>query len=152
MSFTGDYSAAEEEARIVPPPGVTFLLRRMIVIVRGSGLFRAENYGSLPGPLPSGIGLELRSSPDDEPVTRSMVTDVVTIKHSAGWAALAGVDVDLKEWGAGDKFLVARFTFGWASGYPLRVRGDSGEYFAVVLNDSFLGLNDHTFMVHGVRV
>jgi hypothetical protein len=143
-SVTGDYSGAEEEFYIQPPNDEVYVIERMLVFVRDDGVWSTEKYGATTS-VSTGISIEVRTSTD---TTLLDLTDGIPIKTNGGWGRLC-FDSDVKSIGSGDSMLLVRWTFG-KSGRPVTLL--EGERLAVVLNDDFQTLVDHTFQVQGYKI
>lgn len=140
-SAIGDYSLGVENF-FYKATGYTDI-HRIIVTVQDSGVFRAERYGALAAALTNGILIKVIAS--DDLTELADLTDNIPIIANAQWGSLC-YDVDVKAWGAGDQFLLARWTF-TRSGSPLRL--NPGQSLRVVLNDDFTNLVDHRFLIQG---
>lgn len=139
-----DYSTVQDIASVAPGSGEVLRIERMIAFIRDGGQFLASGYGAL-GQLTNGIQVRVQ----DDGGTIVDLTAQETIVTNAGWGSYCGVDVDLKTWGSGDAFIIARWTFG-KSGVPLRLDGDaSNQRLEIVLNDDFTGLVNHAFNIQG---
>jgi hypothetical protein len=78
------------------------------------------------------------------------LTEGFPIKSNGDWAGLC-YDADVKSWrtgGAGDEFLVVRYTFTRMGG-PITLASD--DQLAIDFSDDFTGLIKHTFMFQGVH-
>ena len=144
---TGNYSGAEEEFFIAPPSGEVFWVSRLVVLVRDTSGMQAEEYANLGAALTNGIEVQVRTGASTVELDLS---GGIPVKTNAGWGGLC-YEASLKTWGAGDEFLLVRWTFS-ASGTAIRLDGTAGERLAVVLNDDFTGLLSHTFMAQGFSV
>lgn len=139
----GNYSGAAEIFYIQPGAGEIYRLQRMIVSLEDTNGFSAQEYGNLGSALTNGITVRVQNDSG----TVYELTDGDPVKTNAKWGAFC-YDVDLKTWGAGDEFLLVRWTFS-RTGQPMRLVGDNNERLEVVLNDDFSGLVDQTFIVQG---
>lgn len=138
----GDYSSAEEIFYIQPPTGIVYRLSRMLVGIEDALI----NWGFYGGLAALTEGIVVRVSNDSGVITD--LTDAMPIKKNAQWGENC-FDADLKAApGAGNDFFQVRWSFFW-SGQILRLDGDKNERLEVVLNDSFVGIVDHTFKVDG---
>ena len=139
----GDYSGTQGEFFVLPPAGIVYRIRRLLVCIEDANGFRAEKYGSLAGALTNGIQMEVHDG-------STQIIDFLagaTVKTNAAWGAYS-FDVELKTWGAGDEILLVRWTFGRA-GVPIRLVGDSTQRLRVLLNDDLTGLIAHLLTVQG---
>lgn len=139
-----DFSGGATEFLIAPAAGEVFVLGRMIVTVEDTTGFSAGEYGNLGAALGTGVGVYVRDGSGDV----QDLTDGVMITTNAEWGRMC-YDVELKTWGAGNEFLVVRWTFTNAAGRPVVLDGDNGEYFCVELADDLTGLVSHYFLVQG---
>jgi len=141
----GDYLTEEQIFFIQPPPEQTYKLKMLIVVVGDRGGMKAAEYGNLGGPLLTGITVRFA----DNYGARNDLTDGVPVVDNAHWGMIC-YDVDLKSWGPGEEYLLARWTVGEGGRIP-RLRGNRGERLEFVLNDDFTGLITHRFFVQGYR-
>lgn len=139
---TGDYSSVEEIFYIQPPKSTFFILERMLIFIQDTGAFDADSYGNGIS-LANGIVVRVQDDSD----TLLNLTAGKPIKTNAQWTRLC-YDVSLSNYGTGDESAGVRWTFSKA-GHPLRLDGSKNERLEVVLNDSFVDLVDHTFLVQG---
>ena len=127
-----------------PPATGAVVIERIMINVRDSGTFTAEKYGAL-AELTNGIEVGIFSDSDDSLVTDYL--DGVPIKSNAGWGR-ACYDVDVKTWGAGDSFLLMRWTLS-KSGTRLILRDSDNYSFGIKVNDDLTGLVEHYFTCQG---
>ena len=144
---TGNYSDAGLGATyfyIEAPAGRVYSLERMIVKIRGStsGL-SADDYGNIPA-LTSGILAHVRD-PDGNVILD--LTDGLPIKLNADWNRLC-YDSGPIAYGAGDNFVVTRWTFA-RSGNPIVL--EPGYSFGMLMHDNMSSLNGHFFHVQGSK-
>lgn len=144
INANGNYSGAVEEFYIAPAVGETFEFHRMIVDIRDTGAFSADNYGALAGPLTNGIEVQHKTAS----TVIHDITDGNPVQSNAEWGSFC-YDIDYVSFGSGDNFVKVRWTFK-KSGKPITVNGDSSEYLAIVLNDNFTGIVTHTFAFQGL--
>lgn len=142
---TGNYSLAEEEFFIAPPAGQIFQIHRLMVLIQDAGAFRADQYGGLGTALGTGIAVQKRSG---AATVLADYTDGIPIKTNGAWSRLS-YDVAFFTFGAGDNYLACRWTFAKA-GQPVQL--SPGQRLSIVLNDSFVGLVEHTFNFQGHRI
>lgn len=141
---TGDYSLAAEEFYITPGAAKAYSIARMIISLGDTATMQAQEYGNLGAALTNGITVKV----DDGAGTELKdLTGGLAVQTNADWGRLC-YDVDIKNWGAGNELLVARWTFE-RSGKPLLL--EPNHRLVVNLNDSFTGLLSHTFFVQGFR-
>lgn len=141
----GDYSAAPQEFSIKPDPGQVLRFNRMIVTIEDNGSIDSGGYGNNNSPLSTGIKVECRIQ--GEP-TR-LLTAQEPIKRTADWNSLC-YDGQVANFGAGNEFYVARWTF-TRDGSPIILR--ENDEIVVILNDDFSGsgqgLLGHKFLIKG---
>jgi hypothetical protein len=143
-NVVGNYSTDASSFYIQPPPNTEYHIERLIVAIRDGAGFRAERYAGLGAALTNGIDIQKRDTGGR--ILYSFL-DGVPIRTNGDWGRLC-YDVDLKTWGAGDDFLLVRFTIGKSGGH-LHLDGSKNENLAITLNDDFTALNDHFFLVQG---
>ena len=143
----GDYSStgSNHTFTIAPSTGEIMDVTRMMTFVRDTGIFAAEKYGYMTA-LTNGI--EIRKA-DSTSSTGTLIdlTDSLPVKTNAEWGRLC-YDATISEFGTGDEFLHARWTFA-KFGAPIRLVGDNGEFFEVSFHDSCTGLVQHNFTAQG---
>ena len=138
-------SVTPVEFFVKPPPGEIWRIARMMVFLEASSV-SAAYYGPVTvGKLTNGVRIY---TADDEGELNDLA-DGGAIQTSAEWAEYC-FDADVKNWGAGNDFLSVRWTFTKA-GVPLRLRGDYGERFAILIQDNLTGLVSHEFIVQGYK-
>lgn len=143
-SAVGNYAGGVERFKYTCPTNRRVSLERMLVYVEDTGAFDAEKYGN--GiTLTNGIRVYVRN-PADEIITA--LDGGLAVKTNAQWGRLC-YDADVKKWGTGNEILVVRWTFSRA-GAPVFLT--EGHYLSVELNDTFVNLVDHTFLVQGTFV
>ncbi len=139
----GDYlSTAQDFKYTARGQGVD--IERMLVMVEDGQGMRAEFYAALAQDLVNGITFK---TTDSDGTTMQDLTDGIPIKQNAQWGALC-YDVAVKEWGAGNEFILVRWTFGH-SGASLHL--NAGESLVAVLNDTMTAIVTQTFMIQGVK-
>lgn len=140
---TGNYASAAETFEVANPSSVaTTTIVRMFVTIGDSGSFDAEKYGN-GVTLTNGVTLSVVDSSDN------LIVDLSPdpIKSNVGWAKYC-YDAEVKSWGTGEDFLVARLSFNRFV-LPNGVELTDGEKMVVTLNDDFSGLTDHVFLAQG---
>lgn len=145
INAVGNYSAASEDFYFEHPDGspTDAEVHRMIVHITDSANPSADVYGNLAAALPNGIQI---LQIDDAGNTFRDWTAGNPVKSNAEWSRFC-YDVGLDNFGSGDDTVKVRWTFA-KSGGPLVLK--PGWKLVARLNDSFVGLNDHTFMAQGV--
>ena len=140
---TGDYSGAAEIFYLQPGAGQILHVTRMIVYIEDAGPFNMDNYGGLAGALSNGITVRVQ----DDSGTIINLTDGIAIDHNGSWGRVC-YDINSINFGAGNDAVAVRWTFD-RSGVPIRLVGDNNERLEIVVNDSFVGLVEHTFLIQG---
>ena len=140
----GNYSGGATDFWIEPPAGEYWHIFRLIVELRDTGSFRAEYYGA-GAALTNGIKIIHEVSAVENDLTAQS-----SIKNNAQWASYC-YDINNINFGAGDDFMVARWTFANA-GTALELFGDTDDKIIVRLNDDFTGLNAHRFLIQGFKI
>lgn len=129
---------------IQPPAGTVFLLHRILVTIRDSGVWTADGYGS-----GAALGTGVRCYLAQDGVEKLDLMDGESVKTNGGWGGIC-YDVDLKSWGNGDSFLVVRWTFSKA-GIPVMLDGRTKDQLVISLADDLSGLDGHRFFVQGFQ-
>lgn len=136
-------SVVEDVFLLVPPIDEMWVVNRMIVNIRSGAPFEADRYGNLPA-LTNGISLELGILGGE---TITDFTDGKPVKSNGDWGALC-FDIHPVQFGAGDNFFLARWTF-TNDGAPIYLRGVERHVLRVILRDDLSGLQEHTFKCGG---
>lgn len=143
---TGNYSTytgvADTEFKFSPAVGELARIERMLVMIRDTGTLDTDFYG-VDIVLTGGIQVGIK----DTNGTLLDLLDGQVIMTNLHWGRQC-FDAVRRSWGSGDEFVAVRWSF-FKSGFPLRIKGDEGEYFAITLNDNLSGLVDHTFLLQG---
>lgn len=143
---TGDYSDATGIGAttfyIQPPAGQSYKLYRMIVQIKDTAGIDADKYGN--GiTLTNGITVVQTINGVD---ALDLLGGSTPIKTNSEWGR-GCYDVENKEWGSGNEFIQARWTF-VKGGLPIFLQ--ETDTFEVRLHDDFRGLLDHCFHMQGV--
>lgn len=131
--------------KISPPATGSIVVERLIIQIQDTAGFRAERYAGLSAALTNGIQLGMFSDADD-----SLVTDFLdghAITTNAGWGHYS-YDVDVKSWGAGEEFLLCRWTLSRAGTQLLLTAGDT-ESLGIKVRDNLSGLTEHSVVAQG---
>jgi len=139
----GDYSSTPEEFYIQPGAGEVFELERVIITIEDTGSIDSGGYGNNSSPLTNGITVECRIAGESPRV----LTAQIPIKRTADWNSLC-YDGTVADFGAGNSFFVARWTFS-KDGDPIKLTENDSVVF--ILNDNFTaqGLVGHRFLIKG---
>jgi hypothetical protein len=140
-----DYSGGGiEEFYIQAQAGESLNVERVLIYIEDGGSLRADHYGALGTAL--GVGVVVQKQSSASAVIEDM-TNGLPIKNNAQWGQLC-FDVNFETFGAGNNFVMARWTFG-KTGFPLTLR--NGEKLVFKFNDNLAGLVQHTFNIQGIR-
>ena len=128
-----------------PAAGTVFRVARLIMSMQDTSGFSAGEYGNLGSALSTGCDLKHV----DDTGTITDFTGNYGIYTNADWGFYC-YDVDLKTWGVGDEFLMARMTF-TKMGQYIRLDGDDANNGLIefVVNDDLTGLTDHRILLQG---
>lgn len=138
-----DGSGTQQIFKITPPAGTIYRIARMLIYIQDGSGFAAAEYGNLGTTLTTGIGLRIHNGT----TTVLDLMDGVKVQQNADWARCC-YDANLVTWGAGDEFLVVRWTFERA-GQMLRLDGDATESLEILIDDNLTGLTSQYFQVQG---
>ena len=139
----GDYSGVNNtEFFILCPAGFIYLIHRIIIHITDVGNPDSGKYGNNIT-LTNGINIEVLDSDDN---VLEDLTDGFPVKTNADWGRFS-YDVQDISFGSGDSSVGCRWSFDKA-GDPITLK--PGERFAVMLNDDFSGLVEHTFHIQGL--
>jgi len=139
----GNYSGGATKFLIAPPATDRyFVLHRVLITIEDAQGFDAGDYGAIAGGLTNGVLVNWIKDG-----TTHDLTNGIPIKTNAGWG-IQCYDISFQDFGAGNNFLLVRWTFA-RRGQPLGLAlGDSLEF---VLEDDLTGLVAHYFQVQGCR-
>lgn len=130
--------------KIIPPAGKIYGIARLIFSLRDSGSMDSGGWGNRTQPLNNGNKLIWHKNGIDIDLTRNPI---------ASHFDLAGVCHDLihANWGAGDEFITARFTFTKAGQYII-LNGDEGDYLEVLIQDDLTYLVSQKVSAQGYQI
>ncbi len=142
----GDYSSVAKTFKLIPAANEVIVVRHIIVHIGDNAAFAPTNYG----------GLAARANGYDIKVTASNMANESLI---AGDVELITQNDDFLHWGP-NALQIVNFTGGVDSlvatldlinnfGMELVLDGSQGHKIEITLNDSFVGIVDHHFIVHG---
>jgi len=140
----GDYSATPTEFYYAPPAGITAVISKLIIHIADKGLFGFDGYGAIAaGQVVNGmtitverLGVEVLSLTNGVPITDN--------------ASMSHLNVDYnKTTFANNEESSSVSLEDHSFGGPLNMHGDLGDRLIVTLNDSFVGLIDHHFILYG---
>lgn len=144
INAIGNYSGTADDFYIEAQAGERIGIARVIVQIEDSGAFDAGTYGNGVA-LTNGITVLVL---DSENSTIIDLTGGEPIKKNSDWGRLC-YDVQVLDWGTGNEFCLARWTFSRMSdqGDPLIL--SEGQKLVFRLNDDFSGLVGHRFFIEG---
>lgn len=148
---TGNY-ATPTKFMIVAAGNEDVNVARLIVGMSDAGSFDADSYGNGIS-LSNGIIIDVQD--DDDNVLFSLTDPTLPIKTNAQWAHYCH-DYSVHSFGVGDEHASARWTFeksgtieaGVYSQTP-GIRLKDGQRLVVTLEDNFIALTGHHFLVQG---
>jgi len=128
--------------KVVPPPGYTYELFRMNLVMEDATKFSGDLYGGVTA-LTNGIvittegqaGVIINHTPQP-------------IKKSGHWALVAGVDMAMTDFATGNDIITVRWTFA-KGGSNIVLDGNKGEFIKVNVRDTLAGLVSHIIQVQG---
>lgn len=139
-----DCSAAECIFRLAPPENETWIMARMLFQLEDNSKISAAGYGG-GSALTNGIFIHLHHGGMEYNITNAQ-----PITKNSEWAKFC-YDVDISNFGTGNEFLSARWTFA-KSGTSILLNGTNNDSISIHLNDDFSGLVSQTFLFQGFRV
>jgi hypothetical protein len=143
VNAVGDYSGSPESFAFAPAAGELVVLKRMLVFIEDGGAFDTGAYGN-GSALSNGITVNVKNGAG---LLYTLTPEAV--KTNANWAGYC-YDFQVQTYGAGNEYAAAVWDFSEdEGGGGLALRGDSGEFLEVLLNDDFSGLVNHKFRVRG---
>lgn len=130
-----------------PTVGKRWTVSRLIIMVEDNAIFTPETYGGV-GTLANGVEIALWQ--DGVAGTRKHdLLDGDPVNGIAHYSELC-YDVSYQDFGSGNNFATARWTF-TASGGALLLDNKDGEIFVVTINDDLTALVKHNFMIQGLE-
>lgn len=146
-SMVGDFSTVPRNFTAGPASDVTWRISRLIITIKDANINNFADYGAI-STLTNGIvlGVVRNNVTTDFNPLRTTVEEF-TIKTNGDWASVM-FDLDIKNLGAGDDYVVGRWTFDAAS-TKIRLEGSKGDFLFVQLSDDLSGLSDHLIMIQG---
>ncbi len=148
--MNGDYSTTPTKASLIPENGEIWRVERLIISISDSKGMSPEEYGNLGSALTNGIEVKVMNQSGG--ATRNNLSTSSPVKKNAEWGYLC-YDVDIKNFGNKDEFILARWTFtraGSAVRISTGVDGLVDTKVSVLLSDDFTGLIDHRFQFQGI--
>jgi len=141
VSMTGDYSTVPKEFVLKPPTGRIYVVSRILLSVRDTGMLDAVKYGNNIM-LANGIDFVRRFKDGSE-----VSLTPVPIKTNAEWSSFCEHST-IQSYGNGDEYLSVSCSFDEQGG-PIWLRDEFDERLVLKLSDDFDGLNGHTLMAQG---
>jgi hypothetical protein len=143
----GDYSATglgQTILKLKPPTGGLLKVSRMIVFIRDTGTFDADEYGN--GiTLTNGIEIKLLRDVGGANTVLWDITDGLPILSNTHWKRLCHDEIH-STYGVGDESITYRYTFSKDSnGSPIILEDANKEELQIIFNDDFSGLVEHYF-------
>lgn len=145
VNANGNY-VVDTEFSVAPDSHESFSIARMLVQVRDTGSFDAENYGN--GIDLTGGGIKVCIMRKNSIVND--LTDGLRVQTNSDWGRVC-YDTDVLTWGTGDELLVVRWTFE-KSGAPILLRGSHSERLSAFFLGDFSDLVSQFLMAQGLRV
>lgn len=145
-----DFSTIPQNFTAQPNPGEVWRISRLIFTIVDTGVDNFDDYGNLPA-LTNGLDMGIVR---DGNVTLFNPTANTTderfmIKSNGDWARIM-FDVDLKNDGPADDYVVGRWTFE-TTNTKIRLDGDTNDSIFIEFSDDLSGLSDHTFIIQGYK-
>jgi hypothetical protein len=132
------------EVFLTPAQTSPFALHRLQVQIEDGSGFQAEDYGSIPGGVSTGVRLFIR---DENGNVQYELTDPLhPVKTNGQWASYAS-DESLQIFGAGNDFYTVRWDFHEGSGKHIML--PPGWQCAALMRDDFSDLIDHHILAQG---
>tara|TARA_R100000501_G_C2631196_1_gene127067 strand:- start:7007 stop:7909 length:903 start_codon:yes stop_codon:yes gene_type:complete len=148
-SMVGDFSSIPRNFTIQPPANETWRVSRLIVTIIDTNVSNFADYGAISA-LSNGLRLGAVLNGTTfifNPLGN--LSQAFMIKTNGDWASIM-FDLEKKSLGAGDDYVVGRWTFDKA-GTKIRLEGSKGDFVFVQLSDDLSGLSDHLLMAEGYK-
>lgn len=132
---------------LTPPANRHWYVYRMTMQMRDTSV-NAVDFGGITNGLANGFELSVRrgSATATDYLWGGPGSDYAEINDNVGWGELATVDVERKDWGAGDDFVIVRWTIPSSFGGPWHL--ESGEYLVGKVQDDLTSIVDFQVMWH----
>ncbi len=148
-SIVGDFSSVPRNFTVQPPQNEVWRISRIILTIKDANINNFNEYGGLTA-LTNGILLGVvRNNLTTELNPLRNTTDMFTIHTNGDWASLM-FDLDIKDLGAGDDYVVGRWSFNKANTL-IRLDGNKSDFAFIQVSDDLTGLSDHLFIVQGYK-
>lgn len=144
INAVGDYSSTAKIFFIQPAVGEIMTLTGMFIHLVDSGSLTIGVYGGLAGALSVGLAIRVTNEGSEN---RSIIPGVM---KTNGDLVHMGSFFNINSFSGGVDSLSASINFS-VMGAPLILEGGRGHKLEVVLNDDFVGLNDHHFLACGFK-
>lgn len=143
-----DGSTTPVDFLVAPQDRYEYLVFRLMMKIRDGAGFRAERFGGI-AELTNGLQLLIHAGANNPRYDEGeeVIFTEEPIKNNAD-IGLYCFDVDLKTWGSGDSFLLARWSFERA-GEPIKLY--AGDSLRVRVRDDLTALTNVAFMAQGQR-
>ena len=147
INATGDFSVNPQNFTGGPPTDEVWRISRLLITIIDTNIKNFNEYGALPK-LTNGlkIGVVIDNSTKVLNPLRN-VTDNFMVRTNGDWAKLM-FDLDIKDLGAGNDYVVGRWTFDKA-GTKIRLDGAKRDHIFIEFNDDLSGLVGHEFLIQG---
>lgn len=141
----GDYSVTSKDFFLQAQPFETLHIRKIVIVVRDTGVFRSDRYGAMGALLVNGIRVLLT---DSLGTIIKNIDDGEGIRSNDDWAALT-FDLGFFNFAAGPNTMVVAFKVD-DSGSPIQL--NPGDRLVFCMNDDLTFLERHKFNLSGSRV
>jgi hypothetical protein len=135
---------------IIPTGNEVMEIHRCLPFIRDETAFSAEKYGALAA-LDPGITMSVMRVVNGATATAyTLIEPTHPVQSNADWAAYC-FDVVALEFGQGDEFLTARWTFA-KSGKPVYLSASKNEWLELTCAGTCTGLVDHHVLIQGYYI
>ena len=141
LKAIGDYSSTATNFGYTCPEGHKMKIYKFLIHIEDSGSLDSGSYGNNLS-ITTGIHIYVNKSG-----TITELTDNGGIKTNAQWSNFT-YDSQVFSFGSGDSVFAARLDFN-KLGKPISL--GPGDSFYVTLNDNYTGLEDHGFIIQGIK-
>lgn len=141
-SATGNYSVTPASFQVRPLAGEVLSIARLLISINDGTINNSDEYGGL-GILANGVEISVKDA-------NGKLFDITSfpIKKNGHLKAHCYDVTTFAAVANGNDWLAARWTFA-ASGEPIILNGDLGQYIEVLLQDDFSQLIEHNFIFQG---
>lgn len=144
VNAIGDYSSVSKTFKLIPAIDEIIIVDQILVHITDAGLFTPDDYGAL-STLSNGYDIKATAP---NMANESLIGGVEAIKENTDFLHWGPNAVQIINFAGPIDALVASYKLR-DFGVELILDGSQGHKLEILLSDSFVGLIEHHFIVHG---